>query len=54
MWAIIREILSYLTFLALLYFLTYSNLNFNSYYQVQHLRKFFLNTRQINNDYTKV
>jgi hypothetical protein len=54
MWSIIREVLTYLTFLSLLYFITYSNVNSNSFYQVNHLRKFFLNSRQIDNDYTKV
>ena len=54
MWSIIREIFTYLTFLSLLYFITYSNVNSNSFYQVNHLRKFFLNSRQIDNDYTKV
>jgi hypothetical protein len=54
MWLIIREIFTYFTFLSLLYFITYSNINQNSFYQVGHLRKFLLNTRQIDNDYTKV
>jgi hypothetical protein len=54
MWSIIREILTYLTFLSLLYFITYSNINSNAFYQVQHLRKFILNTREIDNDYRKI
>jgi len=54
MWSIIRESLIYLCFLSLLYMITYSNPNSNSYLQVNHLRKYFLNSRQINYDYTKV
>jgi len=54
MWRIIREILSYLFFLIIIYLVTYSNINPNSFFEVKHLRNFFLNSRQIDNDYTKI
>jgi hypothetical protein len=54
MWSIIREILTYLCFLCLLNAIIYSNVNPNGFYEVNHLRKFILNSRQANEDYTKV
>ena len=54
MWSIIREIFTYLTFFALLYVITYSNINQHAFYEVQHLRQFFRNTKEVNNDYTQV
>jgi hypothetical protein len=54
MWSIIREVLSYLAFLTMIYLVTYSNMNSNAFLQVKHLQKFFLNTNQIDTDYTKV
>ncbi len=54
MWSIIREIFIYSCFLSLLYIVTYSNHQSNSFLQVNHLRKYFLNSRQIDCDYTKV
>jgi hypothetical protein len=54
MWLIIREIFSYCFFLILISLVTYSNLNPNSSLQVQHLRKFFFNSRQIDQDFTKI
>jgi hypothetical protein len=54
MWSIIRETFIYLLFLSSLFILTYSNQNSNSFYQVDHLTKYFHNSRQINLDYTKV
>jgi len=55
MWSIIREILSYFCFLIMIYLVTYSNVNSNSFLQVNHLRQFLLNTKnQIDNDYTKI
>jgi hypothetical protein len=54
MWSIIREILTYLCFLSLLYSVTYSNLNPNGFYEVNHLKKFILNSREIDEDYTTV
>jgi len=54
MWSIIREIFLYLCFLSLLSVIVYSNRDSNSYLQVKHLRKYFLNSRQMDNDYSKV
>lgn len=54
MWAIIREVFHYATFLALLYFVTYSNINQQAFYQVRQMQKVFLNTRNPTLDYTKV
>ena len=54
MWSIIREMLVYLIFLSLLYFVTYSNVNQQSFDQVRHLRQFFLNSRQVDRDFTQV
>jgi polycystin 1L2 len=54
MWSIIRETLTYLCFLSFLFIITYSNLNANSFLQVNHLRKYLLNTRQSDLDYTKI
>jgi hypothetical protein len=54
MWTIIQEGLIYLAFLSVLFIITYSNENLNSFLQVNHLRKYLLNTRQIDCDYTKV
>jgi hypothetical protein len=54
MWSIIREVLSYLAFLTMIYLVTYSNMNPSAFLQVKHLQKFFLNTNQIDTDYTKV
>ncbi|CAF1362531.1 unnamed protein product [Adineta ricciae] len=54
MWLFIQDGLIYLCFLILLYFLTYLNPQTNSYFQVNHLRNYFLNFRQTNCDYTKI
>ncbi|UJR07107.1 hypothetical protein I4U23_011395 [Adineta vaga] len=54
MWSIIREILVYLCFLALLYLVLYSREQTDLSLQVNHLRKYFLNSRQNDNDYTKI
>ncbi|CAF0795704.1 unnamed protein product [Adineta steineri] len=54
MWKIIREILIYLCFLCALNIFVYSNTNSNGFDQTNHLRKFILNSRQINQDYTKI
>jgi hypothetical protein len=54
MWLIIRETFIYLSFLLILFIITYSNQNSNSSLQFNHLRKYLLNSRQINLDYTKV
>ncbi len=54
MWSIIREIFLYLCFLSLLSVIVYPNGDSNSYLQVKHLRKCFLNSRQMDIDYSKV
>ena len=54
MWSIIREFLSYILFLAVLFFVAYSSLNPNASYQVRHMKQLFLNTREYQYDYTKV
>ncbi len=54
MWSVIQEILIYFCFLSLLYIVTYSNRPSNSFLEVNHLRKYFLNSRQTNCDYTQV
>ncbi|CAF3833588.1 unnamed protein product [Adineta steineri] len=54
MWSIIKEILTYLCFICLLYVICFSNTNPNGFYQVQHLESFFLNTRQVDQDYTTI
>ncbi|CAF4192320.1 unnamed protein product, partial [Adineta steineri] len=54
MWSIIREIVRYLWFFSLLSILTYTHRDLNSFNQVDHLQKYFLNSRQINSDYTTV
>ena len=54
MWSIIRELVIYLIFLSLLYFVTYSNMNHQSFDQVKHFREFFLNSREIDRDFSKV
>jgi hypothetical protein len=54
MWSIIGEVLIYCCFFSLLCVITYSNRDENDFVQVNHLRKLFLNSRQIDNDYTKV
>jgi hypothetical protein len=54
MWSIIREILSYLFFLWIIYAISYSNRNENAFRQVNHLRRFFMNIGHVNHDYTKV
>ena len=54
MWSIIKEFLVYVSFLWLLYFLSYSNRNHDGFYQVNHLRKFLLEIGNQTHDYTKV
>ncbi|CAF3684254.1 unnamed protein product [Adineta steineri] len=49
MWSILREIFIYICFLSLLCIITYSNRHSNAFLQVNHLRKYFLNS-----DYTKI
>ncbi|UJR08983.1 hypothetical protein I4U23_013233 [Adineta vaga] len=54
MWEIIRETLNYICYLTLIYLITYSNINSNAFFQVNHLEKFFLNSRQSDIDYRKI
>ncbi|CAF1602837.1 unnamed protein product, partial [Adineta ricciae] len=54
MWSIIREVLASIGFLVILCFVTYSNHDQNSFFQVDHLQKFFLNSRQVDNAYTQI
>jgi hypothetical protein len=54
MWSIIHEIVIYLIFIILICVITFSNREQNSSLQVEHLRKYFLNTRQADYDYTEV
>jgi hypothetical protein len=54
MWSIIRETFTYICFLSVLSGIIYSNCDLNSFHQVNHLRRYFLNQRQTNYDYTKV
>jgi hypothetical protein len=54
MWSIIQEFVISVIFLLLICLITFSNRQQNSFYQVQHLQNYFLNTRQIDCDYTQV
>ncbi|CAF0785228.1 unnamed protein product [Adineta steineri] len=54
MWAIIREFLIYFIFAILVVIITYSNREQHSFYQVNHLRAYFLNQRQTTADYTEI
>ena len=54
MWLIIREFLSCLFFLCIVYTISNSNRNNKAYLQVNHLRHFFMNSGDSRYDYTKV
>ena len=54
MWAIICEFITYFVFALLVFLITYSNREQNSYFQTKHLQTFFFNTRQTNVDYSQV
>ncbi|CAF1090184.1 unnamed protein product [Adineta ricciae] len=54
MWAVVNEGLMYLGFLILLYSFAYSNHFSNSFYQVDHLRKYLTNSRQIDANFSKI
>ncbi|CAF1386372.1 unnamed protein product [Adineta steineri] len=54
MWTIIRQFLIHFIFAILVFLITYSNREQNSFYQVNHLRSYFLNERQTTADYTKI
>jgi hypothetical protein len=54
MYSLIREMLIYICFICLLNVVIYSNVNSNRFDQVNHLRKFILNSREFDKDFTKV
>ena len=54
MWSIIREFALYAIFLTLICLITFSNRDERSFYQAKHFRKYLLNTRQADRDYTQV
>jgi hypothetical protein len=54
MWEILREFLAYASFLWVLYVVSYSNRDPNSYYLMQHLREDLLNLNNATNDFTQV
>ncbi|CAF1184626.1 unnamed protein product [Adineta ricciae] len=54
MWTVIREILMYICFISVLYMVVYSNPYSNAFLQANHLRKYFLNSRQADLDLTEV
>jgi hypothetical protein len=54
MWSILRQFISYALFLSLISILTFSGREPNSFFQVNHLRKYFGNQRQVDCDYAQV
>ena len=52
--AVLQEAFTCLCFLTFLFLITYSNRTSHSFRQVQHLRTYFLNSRQNYLDYNKV
>ncbi|CAF1178747.1 unnamed protein product [Adineta steineri] len=54
MWEIIKEILAYGTFLWMLYLVSYSNRDPNSFYLMQHLQSDFLNVNSATEDFTQI
>jgi len=54
MWEIFRELLAYVTFLWILYVVSYSNRNPNSFYMVQHLQQDLLSLNNATTDFTQV
>ncbi len=54
MWQIIKQVFIYFCFLSMICVISYSNVDQNAFFQVNHLRKYFLNSRQIDQDYRKV
>jgi hypothetical protein len=54
MWSIVQELFISLILLILICLITFSNHQQNDYFQVEHLQKYFLNTRQPDCDYTQV
>ncbi|CAF1622969.1 unnamed protein product [Adineta ricciae] len=54
MWSIIRETTIYICFIALLYIVIYSHDQTDPSLQVHHFRRYFLNSRQSDCDYTQI
>lgn len=54
MWSFLRKSFLCIGYLVILSMITFSNRDQTAFRQVQHLRKFVLNTRQIDHDFTKV
>ncbi|UJR06735.1 hypothetical protein I4U23_011024 [Adineta vaga] len=54
MWSILRESFLYLIFFSTLSVLIYSQTQFNSFLQVDHLRKYLFNSRQSDLDYNQI
>jgi polycystin 1L2 len=54
MWEIVRELIAYMSFLWILYVVSYSNRDPNAYYLMNHLREDFLNLGNQTNDFTTV
>ena len=54
MWNILRQFFVYFCSLILLSMIIYSNAQTNSFLQVKHLKKYFFNTRQSDQNYLKV
>jgi polycystin 1L2 len=53
MWEIIRELIAYVSFLWILYVVSYSNHDPNAYYLMNHLREDFLNLHNATTDFTQ-
>lgn len=54
MWEILQELLAYVSFLWILYVVSYANRDPNAFYLMNHLRKDFLNTNNATTSFTKV
>lgn len=54
MWAIIRELFAYISFLWLLYAISYSTHDPNSFYLMNHLKRDFLELDNQTYDFTQV
>jgi hypothetical protein len=54
MWEILREMLAYASFLWILYVVSYSNRDPNSFYLMNHLREDLLNVNSATDDFTQV
>jgi hypothetical protein len=52
--SILREVASYCGFVWMIYTISYSNRNRHAFLQVNHLRQYFLNIGDVNNDFTQV